>query len=159
MLDATELITIVDRAEGNAYYAEELLAASDGDEELPPGLAALLMTRVEQLSGTAQQALRAAAVSGRRVDDELVMAASGLSAPEYEAAIREAVAHQLLAPDGQEGYTFRHALLREAIYADLLPGERTRLHATLAGLLADEKRLDTGAGIGRRAGPSLPGQP
>ena len=119
-LDATELIRIVDRAEGNAYYAEELLAASDGDEELPPGLAAVLMTRVEQLSGTAQQALRAAAVSGRRVDDELVMAASGLSAPEYEEAIREAVAHQLLAPDGQEGYMFRHALLREAIYADLL---------------------------------------
>jgi DNA-binding CsgD family transcriptional regulator len=142
VFDAPELITIVDRAEGNAYYAEELLAASDGDEELPAGLAALLMTRVEQLSVTAQQALRAAAVGGRRVDDELVMEASGLSAPEYEAAIREAVAHQLLAPDGQEGYAFRHALLREAIYADLLPGERTRLHATLAGLLADEERLD-----------------
>ena len=141
-LDPAELITIVDRAEGNAYYAEELLAASAGDEELPAGLAALLMTRVERLSATAQQALRVAAVGGRRVDDELVMTASGLSAPEYEAAIREAVAQQLLAPDGREGYMFRHALLREAIYADLLPGERTRLHATLAGLLADENRLD-----------------
>jgi DNA-binding CsgD family transcriptional regulator len=141
--DAAELITIVDRAEGNAYYAEELLAASAGDEELPANLAALLMTRVERLSATAQQALRAAAAGGRRVDDELAMAASGLSAPEYEAAIREAVAQQLLAPDGHEGYMFRHALLREAIYADLLPGERTRLHATLAGLLADERRLDT----------------
>ncbi|HEV2452441.1 MAG TPA: BREX system ATP-binding domain-containing protein [Streptosporangiaceae bacterium] len=141
--EASELITIVDRAEGNAYYAEELLAASDGSEDLPAGLAALLMTRVEQLSATAQQALRAAAAAGRRVDDELVMAASGLSAPEYEAAIREAVAHQLLVGDGQGGFTFRHALLREAIYADLLPGERTRLHATLAGLLADEERLDT----------------
>src|SRR6202035_5830159 len=39
---AAELITIVDRAEGNAYYAEELLAASAGDEELPASLAALL---------------------------------------------------------------------------------------------------------------------
>jgi DNA-binding NarL/FixJ family response regulator len=141
-LDASDLITIMNRAEGNAYYAEELLAASAGDEELPAGLAALLMTRVEELSDTSQQALRAASVAGRRVDDELVMAASGLSAPEYEEAIREAVAHQLLAQDGREGYVFRHALLREAIYADLLPGERTRLHATLAGLLADEKRLD-----------------
>ena len=142
-LDAAELGTIVDRAEGNAYYAEELLAASAGDEELPAGLAALLMTRVERLSATAQQALRVAAVGGRRVDDELVMAASGLSAPEYEAALREAVAQQLLAPDGHEGYMFRHALLREAIYADLLPGERTRLHATLAAMLADETRLDS----------------
>ncbi len=139
---AAELITIVDRAEGNAYYAEELLAASAGEEELPASLAALLMNRVEALSAGAQQALRAAAVGGRRVDDALAMAASGLSAPEYEAAIREAVAQQLLAPDGREGYMFRHALLREAIYADLLPGERTRLHATLAGLLADQKRLD-----------------
>jgi DNA-binding NarL/FixJ family response regulator len=141
-LDAPALTTIVERAEGNAYYAEELLAASAGDEELPASLAALLMTRVERLSEAAQQALRAASVAGRRVDDELVMVASGLSALEYEEAIREAVAHQLLAPDGHEGYTFRHALLREAIYADLLPGERTRLHARLAVLLADEKRLD-----------------
>ncbi len=141
-LEASELITILNRAEGNAYYAEELLAASGDDEELPASLAAVLMTRVERLSAHAQQALRAAAVAGRRVDDELVMAASGLSALEYEDAIREAVANQLLAPDGQHGYTFRHALLREAIYADLLPGERTRLHAALAGLLSDEDRLD-----------------
>jgi DNA-binding NarL/FixJ family response regulator len=141
-LEASELITILNRAEGNAYYAEELLAASGGDEELPASLAAVLMTRVERLSAQAQQALRAAAVAGRQVDDELVMAASGLSAPEYEEAIREAVANQLLAPDGQHGFTFRHALLREAIYADLLPGERTRLHAALAGLLSDEERLD-----------------
>ena len=85
--------------------------------------------------------LRAAAVTGRRVDDELVRRASGLAAPEYEEAVREAVAHQLLVPDGEQGYAFRHALLREAIYADLLPGERTRLHARLAELLADEARL------------------
>ena len=55
---------------------------------------------------------------------------------DYEDAVREAVAHQLLAPDGPDGYTFRHALLREAVYNDLLPGERTRLHARLASLLS-----------------------
>ena len=44
-------------------------------------------------------------------------------------------------PDGDEGYAFRHALIREAVYADLLPGERTRLHARLAELLSDETRL------------------
>src|SRR5262249_8937235 len=48
---------------------------------------------------------------------------------------------QLLVPDGDQGYAFRHALLREAAYADLLPGERTRMHATLAELLADPVRL------------------
>jgi DNA-binding CsgD family transcriptional regulator/tetratricopeptide (TPR) repeat protein len=145
-IDATELNGIVARAEGNAYYAEELLAASvSGDRGersvLPAGLAALLLSRVEQLSDATQQVLRAAAVAGRKADDELVRAASGLAAAEYEGAVREAVTHQLLVPHGTEGYVFRHALLREAVYADLLPGERTRLHATMCSLLADEQRL------------------
>ena len=201
-LGAVELENLITRAEGNAYYAEELLAsgvaycettrpglakggaggwpgtsagaldravsggagtgdaagswAADGRAvgsatartgsgtvagELPAGLADLLLARMERLSPTAQQVLRAAAVTGRRVDDELVRQASGLGELEYEEAVREAVAHQLLMPDGGGGYSFRHALLREAIYADLLPGERTRLHASLAALLRDERRL------------------
>src|SRR6266487_1811745 len=146
-IGATELNGIVARAEGNAYYAEELLAASvSGDrseQSLPAGLAALLLSRVEQLSDAAQRVLRAAAVAGRKADDELVQAASGLVSAEYEAAVREAVTHQLLVPDGTEGYVFRHALLREAVYGDLLPGERTRLHGTMSALLADEHRLAT----------------
>jgi DNA-binding CsgD family transcriptional regulator len=208
-LDAAALGNLITRAEGNAYYAEELLAsgaaqgrtANDGVQgwtgnggatpsragtapggtapgwdgpggaaagdpargwageggaagswgtrvgpgtvagELPASLADLLLARMERLSPTAQQVLRAAAVTGRRVDDELVRRASGLDELEYEEAVREAVAHQLLMPDGGGGYSFRHALLREAIYADLLPGERTRLHASLAALLRDERRL------------------
>ena len=138
-LDAKELNDIVARAEGNAYYAEELLAADD--RNLPAGLAALLLNRVEQLSDAAQRVLRTAAVAGRRADDDLVRVVSGLQADEYEDAVREAVAHQLLVPDGSEGYAFRHALLREAVYADLLPGERTRLHAAMSTLLATEPRL------------------
>jgi len=145
-IDATELNDIVTRAEGNAYYAEELLAASlmgDPVEQnvLPAGLAALLLSRVEQLSDATQQVLRAAAVAGRKADDELVRAASGLQAAEYEGAVREAVTHQLLVPAGTEGYVFRHALLREAVYGDLLPGERTRLHATMSSLLSEEQRI------------------
>jgi DNA-binding NarL/FixJ family response regulator len=139
-LDAAELNEIVARAEGNAYYAEELLA-SPADRALPAGLAALLLNRVEQLTEPAQRVLRTAAVAGRRADDDLVRIASGLQPAEYEAAIREAVAHQLVVPDGTEGYAFRHALLREAVYADLLPGERTRLHATMSQLLAEKHRL------------------
>ena len=145
-IGATELNDIVARAEGNAYYAEELLAASVAGNRtehsaLPAGLAALLLSRVEQLSDATQQVLRAAAVAGRKADDELVRALSGLEAAEYEAAVREAVTHQLLVPDGDEGYVFRHALLREAVYGDLLPGERTRLHATMSALLSEEYRL------------------
>jgi len=150
---------VIERAEGNPYFAEELLATSSADSgsaagggslagsgsltgtELPTRLADVLVARMLDLSATAQQVLRAAAVTGRRIDDELVMRASGLAAEEYETAVREAVAHQLLVPDGPSGLAFRHALLREAVYNDLLPGERTRLHARLAELLSDERRL------------------
>jgi DNA-binding CsgD family transcriptional regulator/DNA polymerase III delta prime subunit len=135
-LDPAMLDSVITRAEGNAYYAEELLAASCDGSELPAGLADLLLARAERLSPAAQQVLRTAAVTGRRIDDELARQASGLAGPEYDEAVREAVAHQLLVPDGERGYAFRHALLREAIYADLLPGERTRLHGRLAELLA-----------------------
>jgi DNA-binding CsgD family transcriptional regulator len=140
-LDAAALEAIIRRAEGNAYYAEELLAASADGSELPAGVAGLLLARVERLPAAAQQVLRAAAVAGRRMDDELVRQASGLAAADYEDGVRESVAHQLLVPDGDEGYAFRHALIREAVYADLLPGERTRLHARLADLLAGQERL------------------
>ncbi|HEX9066292.1 MAG TPA: LuxR C-terminal-related transcriptional regulator, partial [Streptosporangiaceae bacterium] len=140
-LDVQAIGRMITRAEGNAYYAEELLAASAAGSQLPAGLADLLLARMERLSGPAQQVLRTAAVTGRRVDDELVRRASGLDDLVYEDAVREAVAHQLLVPDGDQGYSFRHALLREAIYADLMPGERTRLHGRLAELLSDERRL------------------
>jgi len=137
-LSAALLGTLVDRAEGNAYYAEELLAASSGSPGvLPSGLAALLLARLARVSDAAQQVLRAAAVAGRRANDQLVLAASGLDDAGYEEAVREVVAHQLLVPDGPDGYRFRHALLREAVYGDLLPGERTRLHGRFAALLAD----------------------
>jgi DNA-binding NarL/FixJ family response regulator len=141
-LEAASLETIIRRAEGNAYYAEELLAASTCDSDLPAGLAELLLARLQRLSPNGQRVVHAAAVAGRRVDDDLVRLACGLDETDYEQAVREAVAHQLLVPDGEDGYAFRHALLREAAYADLLPGERTRLHARLAELLADEVRLN-----------------
>jgi DNA-binding CsgD family transcriptional regulator len=136
-LSAGTLNSLVERAEGNAYYAEELLTASScADGTLPTGLAALLLSRVERVSDSAQQVLRAAAVAGGGADDDLVRAASGLPDDVYEEAVREAAGHQLLAFDEPNGYRFRHALLREAVYADLMPGERTRLHARIASLLA-----------------------
>ena len=42
-------------------------------------------------------------------------------------------------------YAFRHALVQEAVYGELLPGERTRLHAAFAQALADEAPPDRDA--------------
>jgi DNA-binding CsgD family transcriptional regulator len=49
-------------------------------------------------------------------------------------ALRVAVAGGLLHPDGR-GYAFTHDILRSAVYEDMLPGERARLHAAYARAL------------------------
>ncbi|WP_276615406.1 ATP-binding protein [Nonomuraea basaltis] len=139
-VDARELGEIVTRADGNPFYAEELFAAVAEGDALPDGLASLLMSRVEVLSEPGQRVLRAAAVAGRRVEDELLREVSGLPLAEFEEAVREIVSRGLLRVDGY-GYAFRHALLQEAVYTDLLPGERTRLHAAFAGLLTSPAEL------------------
>ncbi|WP_405825386.1 AAA family ATPase [Streptomyces sp. NBC_01390] len=132
---------IVERAEGNAFYAEELLAATDAESGgVPSGLADVLLIRFEQLSDTAQQVLRTAAVAGRRVEHELLSDAVRLPEDELESALREAVGRQVLVPGEGDTYSFRHALAREAVYADLLPGERSRLHGAFARLLAGRGR-------------------
>ncbi|MDQ1042862.1 helix-turn-helix transcriptional regulator [Streptomyces sp. V4I2] len=132
---------IVERAEGNAFYAEELVAATETDVGgVPSGLADVLLIRFEQLSETAQQVLRTAAVAGRRVEHDLLREAVGLPEDELESALREAVGRQLLALGDGDTYAFRHALAREAVYADLLPGERGRLHGAFARLLAGRGR-------------------
>ncbi|MET7687613.1 AAA family ATPase [Streptomyces sp. NPDC005483] len=135
-LPDTTVRRIVERAEGNAFYAEELLAATgSGEGGVPSGLADVLLIRFEQLSDTAQQVLRTAAVAGRRVEHELLREAVRLPEEELETALREAIGRQLLVPGQGDTYAFRHALAREAVYADLLPGERARLHGAFARLL------------------------
>ncbi|MBE8471751.1 helix-turn-helix transcriptional regulator [Streptomyces justiciae] len=138
---------IVERAEGNAFYAEELVAATDTEAGgVPSGLADVLLIRFEQLSDTAQLVLRTAAVAGRRVEHDLLSEAVGLPEDELESALREAIGRQLLVPGEGDTYSFRHALAREAVYADLLPGERARLHGAFARLLTGRgHRAETAA--------------
>src|SRR5690606_30263139 len=50
------------------------------------------------------------------------------------------VGRQVLVAGDGDTYTFRHALAREAVYGDLLPGERARLHGTFARLLGERGR-------------------
>ena len=124
------------RAEGNPFYAEELLAAGDVGAALPLTLREILLTRVEAVSEDAQQLLRVLAAGGRRVSEALLAAVVTLSDPEREQALREAVRQQILVADAAaETYAFRHALLWEAVYSELLPGERGRLHAAFGEAL------------------------
>jgi DNA-binding CsgD family transcriptional regulator len=141
-LSAAELARIFDRSEGNPFYAEELLAVGADQDEvaLPRAVGDVLLARVQALSDTAQQVLRVAAVAGRRVSHRLLVVAADQPEPEVEAGLREAVAARLLVAEAaSESYNFRHALLQEALYGDLLPSERSRLHASFAHLLLEHR--------------------
>ncbi len=126
------------RAEGNAFFTEELLAAAHtGSGVLPTTSSDLLRGRIQGVSEPARQALRVAAVIGRRAPHRLLAAVAGLDGGRLDEALREAVAGKLLVTrPGDDGYEFRHALLREVAYADLLPGERARLHGEVAAAIA-----------------------
>ena len=141
---------IFDRSGGNAYLVEELAGtvSDDGDSDLPPSLRDVLLSRVDALSEDAQRLLRVVSVAGRTVPDELLAAVAGTGQAELYAALREAVEnHLLLIGPGGRGYAFRHALTRDAVYEDVLPGERVRLHAAYAEALTRDPRLadDEGA--------------
>ena len=124
------------RAEGNALYTEELLAASDDEcSPLPETLRDALLTRVERLSPPAQAVVRIAAVAERPFQHGLLEAMEDVSPDQLMAAAREAVVEHVLVAREDGTYAFRHALVGEAVYDDLLPGERATLHSAIAEAL------------------------
>jgi DNA-binding CsgD family transcriptional regulator len=133
------------RSEGHPLFVEELLAAGlDGRGALPPTLRDALMVRVERLPAAGQTVLRVIAV-GQRLDDQLLGEVAGLDRPALNEALREAVANHIIAVSPEEHYRFRHALLREVVHDDLLPGERAALDLSLARALeARAEREGTG---------------
>ncbi|MEN3280248.1 MAG: hypothetical protein V7607_1388 [Solirubrobacteraceae bacterium] len=141
------LDSVFARSEGNPFFAQELVVAA-GDGGLPSSLRDALLLRVERLAPLTREVLGVAAVAGRRVGHRLLAAVVGISEAELGEAVREAVAWNVLVTDVDGvSYAFRHALLREAVYEDLLAGERLRIHAALARALADRPEL-AGDGVG-----------
>jgi len=137
-LPAATLRGIADRSEGNAFFCEELTAAyGDG---VPTGLTDLLLARVERLGRNARRVVRATSGAGAAVEHSALQAVTELDADDLDEALRESVQHNVLVA-ADNGYAFRHALLREAVYGDLLPGERVRLHAGYARLVTTPASL------------------
>src|SRR5215208_1966138 len=81
---AAALIGIAERAEGNPFFAEELLAASARHDTLPPVLRTLLLQRIAQLDGRCQGVLRIAAAAGRDVPYRLLAAVADLDEAELQ---------------------------------------------------------------------------
>jgi DNA-binding CsgD family transcriptional regulator len=131
--------SIVRRSDGNAFFAEELAAAAEEPgrkrERLPETLRGVLQVRLAAGSEAAGRLVEIAAVAGRQVDHELLAEVCGLPEPELGLALRSAIDAQLLFVDQDgsvERYRFRHALVEEAAYDELLPSERRVLHAAYA---------------------------
>jgi DNA-binding CsgD family transcriptional regulator len=129
---------VYQRGGGNPLFTESLVDPDGAlSLELPWSLRDLLSSRVKDLPEQAQRVLRAAAVGGARAGHELLAAVTGLSATALDDALRPAVAAGVLVAEA-DGYAFRHELFREALLADLLPGERAQAHRAFAeALLAD----------------------
>jgi DNA-binding CsgD family transcriptional regulator/tetratricopeptide (TPR) repeat protein len=127
---------LVRRSDGNALFVEELLSAGPGP--LPPSLADALMVRVERLPVAAQEVVRVLSVA-QPADHGLLESLQVLDDSALRSALRDAIAGHVVAVDASDRYVFRHVLLREVVYDDLLPGERAELHRAVARAL--EARL------------------
>ncbi|WP_216205969.1 helix-turn-helix transcriptional regulator [Amycolatopsis aidingensis] len=146
--DAELVAEVVRRSEGNPFFAEELLASGSAHDDLPSGLAEVLLARLERLSPETRRVLRVASVANGPASHAVLTEVSGLGELELDEAVREAVQHHVLVVDNGF-YAFRHALQREAVYGDLLPGERSRMHGVYAARLLAQPE-DTGRGRNAR---------
>jgi DNA-binding CsgD family transcriptional regulator len=118
---------IARRTGGVPFFVEELVGL--GDNRIPDTLRDVLLARYERLNTRSQEFLRILAVGGMYVDHDLVGAV--MDDTDTDELARAATEETLLI--GQtDGYLFRHALVREAIYNELLAGERRRAHERFA---------------------------
>ena len=121
--DPSVVSSVLARSEGNPLYAEELLAADQ--QEIPDHLSDLLLARIDALDEGPRALLRLASVNGTRLDTETLADLARLDQAQMEGYLREALDANVLRQNG-DTLEFRHPLLREATYDDLMPDERTR---------------------------------
>ncbi len=145
---------ILERAEGNPFFVEEIIrtlidrgavarsgagwVAGKGIEafEVPGNLQGLLLARIDRLEDDAKRVLRVASVMGRRFSLpalERAMAVEGAQ-PVGPAvgALEAAGLVRLVAVEPEVEYVFRHILIRETAYGSLLKQDRKRLHSRVA---------------------------
>jgi len=136
---------IADAAEGNPLFVEQLVAmlAETGSTRVPPTIQALLAARLDQLQPLERRLLARAAVAGR----EFARSAVAHLCPDDErpgiaATLLSLVRKELVRPaastlPGDDGFGFRHALIRDAAYGTLPKEERAALHERYATWLEE----------------------
>jgi tetratricopeptide (TPR) repeat protein len=130
------------RAEGHPFFTEQPVTAAVTDSgqlaqpvALPARLAELLIALAARCGADARAVLSALAVAGRPLSERLLGEVTGVDRDAVVAAVRELTAARLLAVPADGGQRPLHALLSEAVAADLLPDERVSLHERIARAL------------------------
>jgi class 3 adenylate cyclase/tetratricopeptide (TPR) repeat protein len=147
-LDDEVLDWVDSAADGVPLFVEEMLNMLDlaggaararpapGATFVPATLQGLLTERLDRLEDLGD-VIDAAAVLGREFDRSLLEALTAVSGAEFEAAMTELAAQDLLLPvEAGARCEFKHALLQEAAYGRLLRGRRRSLHCRAAEVLA-----------------------
>jgi class 3 adenylate cyclase/tetratricopeptide (TPR) repeat protein len=149
---------VIDRAEGNPFFIEELLATLidrgilarvDGGwamaraidaGELPDTVQAVLAARIDLLPAAEKRALQAAAVVGRVFWDTPVRELVADAVPDLALLERRGFVFRSegSSPLGGVEYSFKHQLTREVAYSSLPMADRGRLHAAVARYLERE---------------------
>lgn len=132
---ADVLASVYDRSDGIPLHIEEFLATLDEPETVgtvPQTLADAVLARAQALSEPARELIGAAAVIGRSFDLDLLTAVSGATPSLVDDALRELTDRFFVRPCDDPVYDFRHALIRDALYADIPPHHRRDLHGRAA---------------------------
>ena len=121
-----------------------------GAEAIPPTLQQSLMARLDQL-GSAREVAQIGSVIGRGFSYKLLKAVAGLDDGALEAALEKLSEADIVLVEGvlpDSDYRFKHALIQDAAYENLLKSRRQDLHARIAMEIEDSLRRDWGAAAG-----------
>ncbi len=138
---AEEVSRLVERADGNPFYLEEIIRAAFAGKQdaLPDSVLGTVEARLDAEGAEAKRALRAASIFGERFSRLGVASLLGGEArtSEIDVTLQALTARELIAPIQGPGafvadYTFRHSIVREACYATLTEHDRELGHR-LAG--------------------------
>ncbi|HEU5356704.1 MAG TPA: AAA family ATPase, partial [Actinocrinis sp.] len=145
-VDRDVLRTGYQLSEGNAFFAEQLMASGaltdPAARRIPESINELMLVRIGGLSRPANRVMKVAATAARRVSDRLLTAVCRLDEEALDDALRECLDEGLLVADPvDETYVVRHALLRSAVYENMIPRERRRLHTEMAEAITADADL------------------
>jgi DNA-binding CsgD family transcriptional regulator/tetratricopeptide (TPR) repeat protein len=146
---ATLVAAVHDRGDGIPLHVEELLAAAMAsaggvaDLPVPDTLADAVLARARSLDADAREVAHAAAVIGRSFEFDLLTAVSQRAPADVDRGLRRLRELYLVQPGaGPASFDFRHALIREVLYADTPLPRRRRLHERVATVAAERGYRD-----------------